>query len=44
MNIMIVGCGKVGQTLAEQLSEDGNSITVVDSRAEVVREIGRAHV
>ena len=39
MNIMIVGCGKVGQTLAEHLSEDGNSITVVDSRAEVVRDV-----
>ena len=30
MNIMIVGCGKVGQTLAEQLNEEGNNITVVD--------------
>ena len=39
MNIMIVGCGKVGQTLAEQLNEDGNNITVVDTRAEVVRDL-----
>ena len=39
MNIMIVGCGKVGQTLAEQLNEDGNSITVIDSRADVVRDV-----
>ena len=28
LEIMIVGCGKVGQTLAEQLNEDGNNITV----------------
>ena len=39
MNIMIVGCGKVGQTLAEQLNEEGNNITVVDTRAEVVNAL-----
>ena len=39
MNILIVGCGKVGQTLAEQLNEEGNSITVIDTRAEVVRDV-----
>ena len=37
MNIMIVGCGRVGQTLAEQLNEEGNNITVVDTRAERCR-------
>ncbi len=30
MNIIIVGCGKVGRTLAEQLAVEGNSITAVD--------------
>ena len=30
MNIIIVGCGRVGATLAEQLNEEGNNITVVD--------------
>lgn len=30
MNIIIVGCGKVGQTLAAQLNEKGNNITVID--------------
>ncbi len=39
MNIMIVGCGKVGQTLAEQLNEEGNNITVVDTRGAVVAEL-----
>ena len=39
MNIMIVGCGKVGQTLAEQLNEEGNNITVVDTRAGVVNDL-----
>ena len=30
MNIIIVGCGKVGQTLAQELNEEGYNITVVD--------------
>lgn len=30
MNIIIVGCGKVGRVLTEQLNEAGNNITVVD--------------
>ena len=39
MNIIIVGCGMVGQTLAEQLSEEGNSITVIDTDATKVNAI-----
>ena len=31
MNIIIVGCGQVGTTLARELGEDGNNITVVDT-------------
>lgn len=31
MNVIIVGCGKVGYTLAETLSNEGHDITVVDS-------------
>ena len=30
MNIIIVGCGKVGRVLTEQLNEAGNNVTVVD--------------
>lgn len=30
MNIMIIGCGKIGATLAEQLSQEKYDITVVD--------------
>lgn len=37
MKIIIVGCGKVGYTLAEQLSEEGHEITVIDSKAERVQ-------
>lgn len=40
MNIIIVGCGKVGQKLAEQLNmEDEQNITVVDLRYRVVQDI-----
>ena len=39
MNIIIVGCGMVGQTLAEQLNEEGNNITVIDTDADLVRDI-----
>ena len=36
MNIIIVGCGKVGSTLTEQLSKEDNSICVIDQNSEVV--------
>ena len=39
MNIMIVGCGKVGQALAEQLNEDGNNISVIDTNAALVSDV-----
>ena len=37
MNIIIVGCGSVGRTLAEKLNNDGNDVTVIDMSAEKVR-------
>ncbi len=40
MNIIIVGCGKVGQKLAERLSrEKENDITVVDLRRSVIQDL-----
>lgn len=30
LNIIIVGCGKVGEVLAEQLNDEGDNITVID--------------
>ncbi len=38
MKIIIVGLGKVGQTLAGELSKEDNDITVVDTREELVQE------
>ena len=39
MNIIIVGCGKVGQALAAQLNEEGNNVTVVDLSSSKVNHI-----
>ena len=36
MKIIILGCGKVGYNLAEQLTQEGHDITIIDSRAEKV--------
>lgn len=37
MKIVIVGDGKVGHTLAEQLSFDGHDIVIIDKNAEALR-------
>ena len=34
MQIIIVGCGNVGATLTEQLSQEGHNITVIDMDAQ----------
>lgn len=36
MRIVIVGCGNVGATLTEQLSQEGHNITVIDEKQSVV--------
>lgn len=39
LKIIIVGCGKVGHTLAEQLSREGHSITIVDVNERVLKDV-----
>lgn len=39
MNIIIVGCGKVGQTLVEQLSAEKHDIVIIDEREEKIKKI-----
>ena len=39
LSIIIVGCGKVGLTLVEQLSREGHDITVIDRNRELVEYI-----
>ena len=36
MNIIIAGSGKVGSTLAQQLAAEGNNLTFIDSKADVI--------
>ncbi|MBQ4085480.1 MAG: NAD-binding protein, partial [Clostridia bacterium] len=36
MNIIIVGDGKVGYTLAQYLSQENHDITVVDNKRDVL--------
>ena len=42
MNIIICGAGRVGFTIAKQLSEQGHSITVVDPSSEDIQKIDEA--
>ena len=39
MNIIIIGCDKVGQTLAEMLDAEGNNVTVVDIDSDKVKDV-----
>ena len=39
MNIIIVGCGKIGTTLVESLSAEGHDITAIDNDPAVIKEI-----
>ncbi len=39
LSIIIVGCGKVGSTLIEQLSKEGHDITIIDHNAQKVQEV-----
>lgn len=36
MKIIIVGCGKVGKTLANQLNQEGHNIVLVDTNREIL--------
>jgi trk system potassium uptake protein TrkA len=39
MKIIILGAGQVGSSVAQNLAREANDITVVDSRAEVLRDL-----
>ena len=39
MKIIIVGCGKVGYTIAEQLAQEKHSVTVIDNSLERLSSI-----
>ena len=40
MNIIILGCGRVGSTLARSMHKDGHNVTVIDVVSEAFRRLG----
>lgn len=43
LSIIIVGCGKVGMTLVEQLIKEGHDITVIDKDADKVQSVSNTY-
>ena len=39
MNVVIVGCGRVGSALASTLSDDGHSVTIMDLDSDAFRRL-----
>ncbi len=39
MNVVIMGCGRVGARVASQLDHNGHSVTVIDSNAAAFRRL-----
>jgi trk system potassium uptake protein TrkA len=40
MNIIILGCGRVGSTLARLMYRDGHNVTIIDQQSEAFRRLG----
>ena len=39
MKVLIIGHGKVGSAIAENLAQDNNDVTVIENRSEVVNPL-----
>jgi trk system potassium uptake protein TrkA len=39
MHVIVVGCGRVGSSLAQQLLEGGHTVAIIDRRAEAFRRL-----
>ena len=40
MHVIVVGCGRVGSTVARELSSSGHSVCVIDRKADAFRRLG----
>lgn len=40
MHVIVVGCGRVGATVARQLVDDGHEVVVIDRRPDAFRRLG----
>ena len=43
MNVVILGCGRSGATLAVQLSSRGHSVTLIERNPEALRRLGKSY-
>lgn len=43
LKIIIIGCGKVGRTLVEQLSREGHDITIIDKNRERISQLANLY-
>ena len=43
LKIIIIGCGKVGRTLVEQLSQEGHDITIIDKNRERISQLANLY-
>ncbi|MDY2852865.1 MAG: NAD-binding protein, partial [Acidaminococcus fermentans] len=39
MQIIVVGCGKVGRSIISQLTQEDNNVTVIDTNPTIIRNI-----
>ncbi len=44
MHMIVVGCGRVGSTVARELTEAGHDVVVIDRRADAFRRLGEDFV
>ena len=42
LKIIVVGCGKVGATLVEQLSREGHDLTIIDVNESIVSDLSNS--
>ncbi|MBI4759161.1 MAG: TrkA family potassium uptake protein [Chloroflexi bacterium] len=43
MNIIVLGCGRVGAALATMLDAEGHSVTVIDQNSDAFRRLGAGY-
>lgn len=43
MNIIIVGCGRIGSTLVEELSGENHDISIIDEKSEIVQNLANTY-
>ena len=44
MKIIIIGCGKVGSALAEELTMENHEVAIVDISAQKLQELSLIHI